>query len=262
MPTLAVAGCSFSDYTRVKKVYGLYLSKIINYDYLHLARGGSSNDRSWFVSARAILNGQLKKDDILIVQYTDPFRKLLASQPPYAPVHGCDPGDPGRIETHSTPYGDAYTTDFKMHSHQWQPEKENKALHQAIEQAQICNEFDMENFAINHRLFESFCREHQVHFVPMITRYHKRPPPGNIVPPGECLDDISKRFSDKTRNLAFDETNFMRRGNAENPNPNDLGWNGSDEGKLYDSSHLSNHGHAVLADCLAKHLKGHKLLIS
>ena len=44
---LCVAGCSFSDYTKVDKVWGEYLAEKLDVDYLHEGAGCGSNWRIW-----------------------------------------------------------------------------------------------------------------------------------------------------------------------------------------------------------------------
>ena len=79
--TLAVCGCSYSDYTgdSVDKTYGEIAARLINYDYLHLAEGCSSKDRIYKMIVSSVLDGKLKSGDIVVVQYPDPARMELPS---------------------------------------------------------------------------------------------------------------------------------------------------------------------------------------
>jgi hypothetical protein len=70
MSKLIVAGCSVSDYTNVKKVWGEYLAEQLNYEYVHEAAGCGSNYRMWRVLTTHILNGNITANDTVVVQYT------------------------------------------------------------------------------------------------------------------------------------------------------------------------------------------------
>ena len=258
MPTIAVAGCSFSDHTCVKKVYGEHLAELIGYNYLHLARGGGSNQRSIFISAKAIMDQKLVAGDIIILQYTDPHRKLMSSFPP---EHYTD--EPGNVEKWDTPYGTAWSTDYKYGSQQWQSMPENKNLHQALQDYAINNELETERMVVDHVMFEALCKQHNITLIPLHTRYISyidtsvRPHDQN-----DIKGHIRQRYSSITQSRVFDETQFIKRGTAENPKPYDLGWGEYDNNgsTAYDNSHLSKKGHRYLAELLEKHLIGHKIV--
>lgn len=252
MAKLVVAGCSYSDRTKVALCYGEYLSKMIGYKYIHLARGCGSNDRSWFKLSTQIINGDVTSADIVILQYTDVFRKLLPSTPPYIkPIVSIAPG---QIENHDTPYGRMYTSDFKMHSSQWQQEEENKILHKAFEDFGICIEYDYAMFVSKHTQFEALCKVNNIKLVVLLNRYTDVRP-GDYDIAGEPLI-IPSVFSNQVRNRSFAEHTVIQQGQSDNPSPHDLGWIDN----AYDSAHLSKAGHKALADGLHKHLIGHKLL--
>ena len=257
MRTLAVAGCSYSDHTEVDKTYGEYLAERIKYNYLHCARGGSSNTRSLFKLSKAILTGELRENDIIILQYTDPHRKLLPSIAPYEPIVDVPADEPGRIEEHETEYGIAYTSDYKIGSYQWQAEKENRELHLALENYAHNAVFEMEYMSIQHRMFEALCNENRILLVPLLNRYVTYIPL-NRRGSGDVLADITNSFGPKVRNRVFNERDFIRPGNAENPSEFDLGWDNAHS--YYDGSHLSCTGHQTIAEHLSIHLKQHKLL--
>ena len=260
MRTLAVAGCSYSDYTMVEKTYGDYLAEELGYKYLHCARGGGSNHRSIFVLSRAILAGDIKENDIIIFQFTDPHRKLLPSIEPYVEVFDAEPGTPGRVEQHDTEYGPAYTSDYKMGSWVWQAEPENKKLHQALEQWAHCVEYEMELLAVQFRLFEMLCKEHKILLVPLINRYVTNIPL-NRRGSGDVLADIRQTFTPISHNRTFNERDFIRFGSPENPCKYDIGWYDLDGEQSYDSSHLSDLGHQKIAEKLGGHMIRHKLIV-
>lgn len=71
---LIVAGCSYSDYTKVDNVYGELLAQKLNFDYIHEAAGCGSNWRIWRKVTEHVLNGNLTSNDLLIIQYTEILR--------------------------------------------------------------------------------------------------------------------------------------------------------------------------------------------
>jgi len=264
MAKLVVAGCSYSDRTKVKLCYGDYLSKMLGYNYIHLARGSSSNDRSWFKLSMQIIHGEITSSDIVILQYTDLFRKLLPSTPPYKNPTSLFPG---QIETHNTASGRMYTSDFKMHSHQWQEEDENKILHKAFEDFGICTEYDCAMFVSKHKQFEALCEVNNIKLVVLLNRYT------NIRPDDDVPLDLSSVLGEQVRNRSIHEDTVILQGNETLPAPHDLGWidqagtrnvpkrqRGAQSPYVYDSAHLSKAGHKALADGLHQHLLGHKLL--
>tara|TARA_B110000285_G_C15001599_1_gene551698 strand:+ start:344 stop:1102 length:759 start_codon:yes stop_codon:yes gene_type:complete len=249
MAKLVVAGCSYSDRTKVRLCYGDYLSKMLGYKYIHLARGSSSNDRSWFKLSMQIIHGEITSSDIVILQYTDLFRKLLPSTPPYKNPTSLF-NTPGQIETHNTAYGKMHTSDFKMHSHQWQEEDENKILHKAFEDFGICTEYDCAMFVSKHKQFEALCEVNNIKLVVLLNRYT------NIRPDDDVPLDLSSVLGEQVRNRSIHEDTVILQGNETLPAPHDLGWIGN----VYDSAHLSKAGHKALAAGLHQHLLGHKLL--
>ena len=254
MAKLVVAGCSYSDRTKVPLCYGDYLARKMRCKYVHLARGSSSNDSSWYKLSTQILNKSISSDDIVILQYTDIFRKLLPSTPPYKNKNNTRPG---QIESHNTPYGKMYTSDFKMHSHQWQEEDENKILHKAFEDFGICTEYDCAMFVSKHKQFEALCELNNIKLVVLLNRYT------NTRPEDDVMWDISSVFSEQVRNRSFHEEAVIQTGEGySKPSIHDLGWvdDPFEEEQIYDNSHLSSTGHKVLADALYKHLLGHKLV--
>ena len=141
MTKLAVGGCSYSDYTGVDNVYGEYCAERLGLEYKHYARGGSGSQRMYYALTKAIENKELGPGDVIVLQYTDPHRKLLPEPLPPVILPGSTDGQPGQIETWETPYGKAYTSDYKSHSWQWQPNETTKSVHRALENC-FNNEFE------------------------------------------------------------------------------------------------------------------------
>jgi hypothetical protein len=156
MERLLVAGCSFSDYTKVAKVYGEYVAKTLGLDYIHEARGCGSNYRIWRTVVNAVLDGKIKSDDLVIIQYTTIERQEFWSpyRRPIIPIND--------DENNSDPYDASDTPGtiirFKIDSHTWQTnprEKEFFRLHETF----LCEEFEDEKFIVNHNMFQSFMKD-------------------------------------------------------------------------------------------------------
>ena len=252
---IAVAGCSYSDYTGVNKVYGEYAAEKLNAEYLHLARGGSSNQRSVYISTRNIISGQLSKGDVLVFQITDPHRKLLASHTPFVLPDNL----PGQPEQWSTSHGDAWTTDYKAGSYQWQGSdtvgSKNVMLHKALEEACINNAHETDVLATQITLLDALCKTKGITFIPLVTRYVTyigfRPlTPSDIAAPLNSIlpTEITQRL--------INETDYIVRGTPEGPSKFDLGFDDPNAiERTYDRSHLSEEGHSVLGITLASHIQ-------
>ena len=116
---ICVAGCSVSDYTEVLNPYGKILADSLNLEYLHEGGGCGSNARIWRRVTNHILNGNLGRNDILIVQYTEVIRtEFWSALPPFpSPVTSPDEepwADGGRILR------------WKPCANEWQPNPEEK----------------------------------------------------------------------------------------------------------------------------------------
>jgi len=73
---LIVGGCSVSDYLYPRDgLYGNILAKKIGADYVHHAKSGGSNYRIWKKITQMVMNHQITKDDIVIIQYTQVNRQ-------------------------------------------------------------------------------------------------------------------------------------------------------------------------------------------
>ena len=70
-----VGGCSVSDYTHVDRVWGEILAEKLKADYIHQGAGCGSNYRMWRKVGQHIMNGDVGKDDIVIMQYTQLHRR-------------------------------------------------------------------------------------------------------------------------------------------------------------------------------------------
>ena len=161
MSKLVVAGCSFSDRTRVKKCYGDHLSKLLNLDYLHLAGGCGSNDRSIRLIVTNVLLNKISPGDHVIIQLTSSERKEVFSNFLTHTKIGkrifdrsinivggdttIDSDNKGIHPWDSMPLNDAYDnvvkdfrwSRFKMGSWQWQENKTDELFHKSMEEATV-----------------------------------------------------------------------------------------------------------------------------
>lgn len=70
MPTLAVGGCSFSDYRYDIVPYGPKVAQHFDYEYIHEAACAGSNYRMWRRLTQHIIADKLVAGDIVLLQYT------------------------------------------------------------------------------------------------------------------------------------------------------------------------------------------------
>jgi|TARA_B110000977_G_scaffold84787_1_gene113227 hypothetical protein len=147
MAKLIVAGCSVSDYTNVKKVWGEYLAEQLNYEYVHEAAGCGSNYRMWRVLTTHILNGNITPDDTVIVQYTTLERNEF-----WSPIIE---DDYLRDLQH-----DGNIIRFKSGSHTWAKGFEKKLM--KLYERFINDDFEKEKFANNHMMFQCLAKEYKI----------------------------------------------------------------------------------------------------
>lgn len=247
MPKIVVAGCSFSDRTGVPKSYGDYLAELIGYEYLHLARGGSSNNRAFYILSKNIIDGKITSDDVVIHQYTDTNRTFFGSLPEnISNCPGYDPLLPGQIEIHKTPFGDAYTSDFKTNSYVYIGGIGNKLLHKVYEDyGAVCDSFEKDKWISDVNMFIALCEKYNIKIVPLKCRLFTYWENSVGCSPEEFLPEYAKQY-------LFKESDYIEIGSVEHPRSTDFGITNN---SVYDHSHLSTEGHLVLANALEKHLK-------
>lgn len=269
MSVLAVGGCSYSDYTQVKKVYGEHCAEILGMEYKHYARGGSSISRMFYALTRAIENNELKRGDVVVLQYTDPHRKLIPEPFPPNVAPGCTQGAPGQVEVWQTPYGEAYTTDYKTHSWEWQPNNNAKAIHRELENA-FNNEFETDYAMSLNTMFIGLAESKGIEIVPFECRFIEYVRfPEREISKNDIAGPLRNRLPHKLQTRVFRELDFVRIGNPDNPASTDIGFSNiqhdSNDEPIqgeYDGSHLNAFGHATIGQELASHIIRHKVLDS
>ena len=158
MSKLLVAGCSFSDYTKVNKVFGEFLAKKLDViEYIHEARGCGSNYRIWREVIGHVFKKNISPEDFIIVQYTDIVRDEYWS--PFLrenfPIND-DRNDSDRYEKGGT------IIRFKIGSHGFYSNNHIKAEHNflLLRETFLNDEFEMERFITNHNMFQTFMNYH------------------------------------------------------------------------------------------------------
>ena len=148
MKKLFVAGCSVSDYTKVDKVYGEYLSEKLNYEYVHEGAGCGSNWRIWRKITNHILNGNLTPNDLLIVQYTTIERREIWSRENYISKNE-------KIELREEYKDGGNIVRFKMGSHAWQQREGEKKFFKLYEENFLSDDFEKEVFKTQNVMFQT-----------------------------------------------------------------------------------------------------------
>jgi hypothetical protein len=159
MAKLMVVGCSFSDRTGVLKSYGDYLAEELGREYMHNAAGCGSNSRMWRVVTNAIMNNELTRDDLLIVQYTEIARSELWTEFE-------QDGLANKIENERvTPTGNVVVRDkcrhggdiirFKPECSEWQPFEHEIQFTKQFTEHHVSPDFCAEQASINNYNFQN-----------------------------------------------------------------------------------------------------------
>ena len=149
-----VGGCSLSDYTgpTVNRVYGEILANNINAEYVHHGAGCGSNYRIWRVITKMVMNNEIDKDDIVLIQYTNPSREEYWSSG-VLPNNRFD--DYNKIELREQKYnGDIIR--WKPEAYNWHKANDFEYTFFKFKQDFFTStEFDEERFEYNHFLFHN-----------------------------------------------------------------------------------------------------------
>jgi hypothetical protein len=223
MKKLFVAGCSFSDFTKVKTVYGQHLAKKLNYEYVHEGAGCGSNWRIWRVITNHILSGNLTSDDLLIIQYTTIERNEFWTSIEQ-PNSLFDPKKTHHVITERYKLGGAVTR-FKAFSHTWQQSKIESTFHNMYEEHFLSSDFEKEKFEVHNHMFQSMLKLHNIKAIFLKTfRYQTY----NV----DCLPEYERCAFIESHNQTSDEMNLTDQ----------------------DHAHLSEFGHTAYAELLFNHV--------
>lgn len=223
---LFVAGCSISDYTKVTKVYGEFLAEKLGCEYVHEGAGCGSNWRIWRTITRHILNGNLTKDDLLVVQYTGRERdEFWTSFDQPAKAFGPNTIDHLRtIDKTQT----GHIIRYKAEASTWQHNPEEKEFFDQYEKYFLDITFEQERFVTHNFMFQHMLKQHQIKTV--FIRTVRGPLGNNSDYISEYLPYV---FNDSTI------TEEVHRQNDLSP---------------ADHSHMSQKGHEVFAGWLYDHI--------
>ena len=154
---LFVAGCSFSDYTKVDKVYGEFLSEKLGVQYVHEGAGCGSNFRIWRVIVNHILNSNLTSKDLLVIQYTKLERnEFWSSRELQAPLED-------RTVNLVEPYPAGGTLiRYKADAANWQYDPDEKLLFDLYERRFVGIDYSWDKYVVNHEMFQHFLASYNI----------------------------------------------------------------------------------------------------
>lgn len=161
---LCVGGCSFSDYTKIEKPYGVCLSEKLNSIYIHEGAGCGSNWRIWRRVVNHITKNNITKKDILIVQYTTIERREFWSQ---------EEGEYniGKIKMREKYEHGGDILKFKINNPVFQLGDETKFL-KLYEEKFLNTSYEHEVFITQNKMFQSFLKENEIRTIFLITPYY------------------------------------------------------------------------------------------
>jgi len=222
MTILCVAGCSFSDFTKVDNVYGQHMANKLGYEYLHEGAGCGSNYRIWRRIVGHILSGRLTREDLLVVQITDISRREFWSD--------AQPPDHSNLAVNDIRVNEAYGNNngsiirYKLDASVWQSNDENTLFFESFQKHHLNPEYELEQFIVYHAMFQHFLIAHDIK-----TIFTKPPNTGelNLLPPFATLQ--------------FKPPNTLMDNAAYCNTPTD-------------NFHMSDRGHIIFADMLYDHI--------
>ena len=157
---LVVAGCSFSDFTKIDHPYGQMLSEKLSRDYIHEGAGCSSNYRIWRRLTSMILDGTITDKDLLVIQYTEKTRQeFYTSYPQDLAYKGPNCKEAIRVVDD---YIDGHIIRFKVGADVWQNNEEEKELFRMYEDGFLSLDFAKENFRTNNHNFQCMLARHNI----------------------------------------------------------------------------------------------------
>jgi hypothetical protein len=225
MKKLFVAGCSFSDFTKVTKVYGQFLAEKLKYQYIHEGAGCGSNWRIWRTITKHIMSGNLTPNDLLIVQYTGRERQEFFS----ALEQPKELDRPNSIDYLKIieKFNNGNIIRYKAKSHVWQHNKEEQVFFELYEKYFVDVKFSKEQFITQNYLFQKMLLSNNINAIFVDTlRSHR------------LLDsDMLPEYLPVFREPVTDLKNLFEY----NLEPNDFG-------------HKNQLGHEIFAEWLFAHI--------
>jgi len=150
---LFVAGCSFSDYTKVEKVYGEFLAEKLGCEYVHEGAGAGSNWRIWRTITTHVMSGNLTSDDILVVQYTGREREEFWTDFPQ-PDTAFLPRTIDSLNTIDRCANGGNIIRFKANAGSWQNNPEECDFFKTYEKYFVNIHFENERFRAHNFMFQ------------------------------------------------------------------------------------------------------------
>lgn len=184
---LVVGGCSFSSPFNLpqEKSWPSIVANKLSTSLVNEAAMAGSNYRIWRKIVGHVINGTVKPDDYVFIQYTEPHRNEY-----YAPVTRQPPEFKDQHQLLEE-YGTGYIVKNKwgVESHYKQPE----ANYSKMSHFFSCEEFDQERFLINHTMFEGYLKSlgfNRVYFLK--TKYMTTLK--SIYPVIDCTDALQEQW--------------------------------------------------------------------
>ena len=163
MRKLFVAGCSFSDFTKVSKVYGQFLAEKLGYEYVHEGAGCGSNWRIWRTITKHVMSGNLTPDDLLVVQYTGRERQEFFSSLD-KPSITYRPNSLTYLKVFDT-VNNGNIIRYKAQAQDWQHNKEERDFFGLYEKYFLDAEFAREQFVTQNYLFQKMLLSNRINVI-------------------------------------------------------------------------------------------------
>ena len=160
MRKLLVAGCSWSDLTRVDKCYGNWLSEEFDTEYHHHGSGVGSNWRIWRTVSEKIINQKFNRNDILLIQYTNCTRQEFWSS--YVETNENRLTDIYGNVILREDFDDGQIIKFKVNIPDSQIDKNEDQLFTLYESYFLNKEFEMLKQKQFHMMFQCMCKEYDL----------------------------------------------------------------------------------------------------
>lgn len=221
---LIVAGCSFSDFTKIDVPYGVTVAQKLGRNYVHEGAGCGSNQRIWRRITGMVLDGSITDQDLVVVQYTERTRQeFWTSYSQDSAYKG--PNCKKNIKAVEDYRDGGHLIRFKYGAAEWQNNVEDKELFRLYEKGFISIEYATELFRVNNYNFQTMLARNNINCVFIKTwRY-----------PYNLDTEILPEFE----SIVFYDSDIKEHHNLENK----------------DYAHMNQEGHDFFADKLYIHIK-------
>ena len=219
---LAVFGCSYSDYLPLNRtVYGKELARLLSVKYLHYGVGAGSNWRIWRSLAQSVMQGELDRDSVVLIQYTGLERREFWSSRPPGPDRA--PADRSR----DLAPGGGSLLRYKAWAWTWQDHDIENRFLKLYEENFVNTDYEQQWYDIQHLQCQLLLREYGIRAVFMDCRHTPIRPLTLIAP--------------------FDQWVWHEPIELYDTDQYDY-----EPGE--DNSHFNDHGHRLVAGLLKQHI--------